>query len=77
MTDRPCCRTCVFCSELQRWDYSNLADCGVIHRVMGGFACTAFTKTEHVVIHHVGSNIDRVGCEMYQPRKGESNGELQ
>lgn len=71
-----CCQTCKYCNRLERWDYSNVADCGVIHRQMGGFACTAFLY-ESVVIHHVGSNIDGIGCEEYQPRKGESNGELQ
>ena len=74
MTNRPCCRTCVHCNELQRWDYSNLADNGVIHRTMGGFACTVFSGTEHVVIHHVGSSIEQDGCEEYQPRKGEEIG---
>ena len=64
--DKECCRTCRWSSELQRWDYSNVRENGVVKQKMDGFACTAFADSENrVVIQKIGSDIDFGFCEMY------------
>lgn len=63
---KECCLTCRYHNKLVRYDYTNVADNGVIHRDMGGFACTAFANTdEQYVIHMVGTMPEKGMCECY------------
>lgn len=65
-----CCRNCQHCNKLWRYDYSNIGENGVVHREMGGYACTGFCGyDEDSVIHMVGLDIDNAKCELFEERR--------
>ena len=67
MMMKECCKTCRKRLDLEKWDYTDVANNGVPKTKYDGFVCFAFAS-EGLAMHSVGGNEEEDMCKMYSEK---------
>lgn len=68
MNENECCATCKYNVEIQKWDYTDVRNNGVVKTTLEGHGCMLFLS-EGKAIQKIGIDPDDGMCECYYPKE--------